>query len=753
MHADLKPFLSGVLILVLAGVCCADDKIEEIFVVAQKRNQPLQDVPVPVTVVTGAKMELTGMHDILDAARAVSSLTITQTTTPINTSFRLRRIGNEASIPNFEPAVGLFVDGAFRTRSGVGAGELFDIERIEILKGPQSVLYGKNTTAGLIGVITRKPTKSFEATGEASVGQVEGYGTADMVRVSAAAGGPVSDAVSARFSGSWFDHGTTMKNLFVPDDSQDMNRYSLRGQALYAPSDRVEARLILNRFVIDSAHVSEFEIDEGIALATTNAAFGVSCPQSTPTDRAFCNNRAVVTDIEADDATFALGVDFGDYEFSSVTGYEEYTASRDLDADQLNLHVLDLFDRQSSESFSQELRILSPEQRDLAWLGGIYYYSNDYLRGDPVLPTAVLGDDAPLLLLPTGDPFGQPGDAGILTSRTGTDHFSIFGNLTWRLDDRFDVTAGARWQSEDKTSVIINTANHSTPTLITLLLAPPGASENLSRETDGFSWNLTGRFRWSPSFMVYATASRGFKSGGFNAGFQPTPGATREFVDETVRNVELGAKSVFADERVRLNASIFYAEYDDFQSAGFVSLRFRVNNAERVSVAGVELDTDVVWSDSLTFSASVSYADAKYDRYTGGACYFNRLPDSADGTACVLSGSALPLAPKWKTWADLEFMRPMTIGDFHTGVDWTWVDRHYTNATLDPRHVQGPYSLFNLRAGLRFDPFDVFLWINNIGDETIVMQAGPTNLFGGDPAFAQFLGAARSYGVTMRANW
>ena len=753
MRSDMMLLVSGIMIPILVGVCRADETIDEIFVVAQKRTQPLQSVPVSITAVSGEAMKLTGMHDILDVARAVSSLTVTQTTTPISTSFRLRRIGNEASIPNFEPAVGLFIDGAFRTRSGVGAGELFDIERIEVLKGPQTVLYGKNTTAGLIGIVTRKPTETFEATAQTSVGRIEGYDTADMVRIGAAMGGPISETVRARVGGSWFDHGTTMKNMFVPDDSQDMNRYSLRGQALYVPNDGVEARLILNRFVIDSAHVSEFEIDEGIALAATNAAYGVPCPQSTPTDRAFCNNRAVVTDIEANDATLVVDVDFSDYTFSSVTGYEEYAASRDFDADQLNLHVVETFDLQSSESFSQEFRIASPEQVDLAWLGGIYYYNNEYLRGDPVLPSVLLGDDAPLFQLPTGDPFGQPGDAGILTSATETDHFSVFGSLTWHLDERWDVTAGARWQSEDKSSVIINTANHAGPTLITLLLAPPGANANLFRKTDGLSWNLTGRFRWTPNFMVFASVSHGLKSGGFNAGFSPTPGASREFGDEEVRNYELGAKSVLADERLRLNASVFHAEYDDFQSAGFVSLRYRVNNAERVSVTGLELDTEFVWSENLTFSASVSYADAKYDRYTRGACYFNRPPDNADATACVLSGSSLPLAPHWKSWMNLEFTRPAKIGSFHAGFDWTWVDRHYTNTTLDPRHIEGPYSLFNLRAGLRFDPFDVYVWINNFGDETFVVQAAPTNLFGGDPAFAQFLGTPRTYGLTLSANW
>ena len=239
-------------LLVLSGLCWADGTIEEITVVAQRRAQSLQEVPVSVTALTGKTLERANIHDMVDIAGAVPSLTVTQTTTPINTTFRIRRIGNEAGIPNFEPAVGLFIDGAFRTRSGVAAGDLFDIERIEVLRGPQTVLYGKNTTAGVINIITKKPTESFEAKGLLSLGTMEGYDTTGMMRVGAALSGPVTKDLAARLSGSWFDHGPTMKNLFVHDDSQDMNRYSLRGQVLYAPSDRLEARLILGRFAIDS---------------------------------------------------------------------------------------------------------------------------------------------------------------------------------------------------------------------------------------------------------------------------------------------------------------------------------------------------------------------------------------------------------------------------------------------------------------------------------------------------------------------
>jgi iron complex outermembrane receptor protein len=753
MHASAKAISSGAAIVFFAGYCLADETIEEILVVSQKRIQSLQDVPVSVSVLSGERIERAGIQDVFDAAHEIASFTVIQNTAPINTSFRLRRIGNEPNIPNFEPAVGLFVDGAFRARTGVAVGDLFDVDRIEVLKGPQTVLYGKSTTAGVVSIITRRPTESFEASGRVSLGRMEGYDLADMTRIDAAISGPLTDSLGARLSGAYFDHGHTMKNLFVPDDSQDMSRYSLRGQLSYTPNDDLDATLILGKFVIDSANTSEFEIDEGMAFGATNAAFGRACPEKSSTDRAFCNNHAVITDMEADDATLIVDVDLNDYLLTSITGYEAYDMERDFDADQLNLDIANIVDRQSSESYTQEIRVLSPERESVQWLSGLYYYRNEFSWGDPVLPSVALGSEAPFLQLPIGVPFGEPGDAGILTSRSKTEHVSVFGNLTWHASRELTLTAGSRWQREDKSSIIVNAANHSTPTLITLIFAPPSASANLSRDTDGFSWNLAGQYQWSANFMTYVSASKGFKSGGFNAGFHPTPGASREFDDESVINYELGAKSTLAGDRVRLNASVFRAEYDDFQSAGFVSLRFRVNNAEQVKVSGLELDVEALLGDSVTISTSISYADAQYGLYTAGACHFNRVPDNADGTACVLTGSSLPLAPKLKTWFNAEYERQVSIGTIYLGADWVWVDRHNTNATLDPRHVQAPYSLFNLRGGLRFGRFDVSAWVKNLGDETFVMQDGPTNLFPGDPAFARFLGAPRAYGVTLSAGW
>ena len=252
--------------------------------------------------------------------------------------------------------------------------------------------------------------------------------------------------------------------------------------------------------------------------------------------------------------------------------------------------------------------------------------------------------------------------------------------------------------------------------------------------------------------MAYLLASHGLKSGGFNAGFGAIPPASREFDDEEVDSLELGIKSVLLNESMRLNAALFAARYTNFQSAGWVSLRFLVNNAEQVDVRGVELDLDTVLSDRLGAGVSLSWVDARYDRYTNGACDFNRLPDNSDGSACDLSGRTLPFAPRMRAALNLAYEQPMASGSLYGRLDWSWSGDYQTSASLDPRHVQESHSLINARVGFRFERFDVSAWIRNAGDELVVMQEGPSNLFPRDPAYGRAFAMPRSYGLTLSAR-
>ncbi len=208
-------------------------KLDEMIVTAQKREQSLQDVPLAVSALSGAALADAGIQNMNDISRQVPVLEVQSSTSPAATNFRIRRVGNLGNIPTFEPAVGVFIDGAFRSRAVFGASELFDIERIEILRGPQSTLYGKNTTAGVIGIYTRAPTDELTGGGELSVGNVEGgAGDALSTQFKGAVSGPLTDTVRGSLSGSYAKADETMGEAIVNggEDGNDADRYSVRGQ-------------------------------------------------------------------------------------------------------------------------------------------------------------------------------------------------------------------------------------------------------------------------------------------------------------------------------------------------------------------------------------------------------------------------------------------------------------------------------------------------------------------------------------------
>lgn len=726
--------------------------LEEIVVTAQKRAQSLQEVPIAISALTAEALENAGVQDIYDVAEQAPSLGVQQNTNPLATQFRMRGIGSLGNIPNFEPAVAYFVDGAYRARSGLGLGDLVDVERIELLKGPQSTLYGKNSSAGVVAVHTREPGDAFEFTSELKTGVIDGPGDASTWQAKASAAGPVSEAVSLGLSGSYFDQEAVFDNLFTGDGFNEISRYSVRGQMAAQVSDAFKLRLILGHAeILDGKGAGEGDFFYGTAPRALNAAFGAPCADDDPTNRIVCRNFAGDTTLDSSEATLIATYDFaGGYQLTSLTSWDEYEMTKPIDADQLNLPLADFNDRQAGEAIQQELRIASPTGAAVDWLGGVFYYQSDYERGGwQGRDTFVVGAAGPLVPLSPATPairVGQPGDAGSIFSTTETEYFGVFAQTTWRAAERFNITAGARWQTESKDTNIQRTLNHATPSIITIALLPATVPADLSRDTDAITWSLTPQWFITDDAMTYVTASRGFKSGGFNGDWGRTLPAQREFKDEEVDHYELGLKTMLADHRVQLNLAAFYSDFTNYQEAGFVALQFLVTNAEAASVRGVEVDFVAELGEAWTAELNATYADARFDEFSGGACYPGRTPDNAATGSCDLSGANLATAPELKTHAALQYERAA----FYARADWTWTGDYITNSNQDPRHVQDAFSIVDARLGWRFGGWDLSIWGENLLNEDYITQAGVANLFATDPAYQTYLGQGRSYGVAVK---
>ena len=759
-------------------------QIEEIVVTAQKRAEPLQDVPVTVSALPASLLRDAGVVSMQGVAALVPSLQIVTNNSPINTAYRIRGVGSDANIPTFEPDVGLFIDGVYIVRAGLGIGELADIERIEVLKGPQSTLYGKNVTAGVVNIVSKSPADSFEASAEDTFSTLDGSIDAPANRLGAAISGPLSEHVRGRLTGVWYDQGASVENLDPETrDANDMERYAVRGLLDIDVAQGGLLRLAYTRGEIPKSYSFNPDVYYGATATalgkTLGPLFGLEpCPVNNPDARVICTTAPYTVAAHTDVAAATLTAPLGSNTLTSITAWTDYLSdSVAHDINQVQAPVLALYDnQQKGETFSQELRVTSPNDETLEWLTGIYYLYTSLEWGNlGRTPTFILGPAAPYLSLTPSLPadivFGQTGDVGYQNSQAYSDYAALFGQATWHLSNKFSLTGGLRRQDQHQHDSVDasyhvaadpNPAYAGTPyqylNLITTVLSSPAGNGIYRHNTDNWTYSATADYKPTEGGAIYLTYAHGSKAGGTNIGFGNAKPQNRPFADETVDNVEAGAKFDLFDQRMRVALAAFHTRYDEFQNAGFVGLQFLVNDAANVTVNGFEAEAKLAPVQGLTIDTAITYLRAQYDTYLGGACYYGRAPDSLPDdtgafTACNLSGSTLPFAPDWRTAVGLEYEWGTRIGEFYGRVDWQWSSEYYTNTNLDPRNIQDAYSLVNLRLGLRFGyGFDASLFANNVSNRVVITQDAVANLIA-DASYQRYLENPREVGLTVRKRF
>jgi outer membrane receptor protein involved in Fe transport len=797
----MKGFAQSALVVAITSVMTtaqAQDEfmLEEIVVTAQKRAESLQDVSVSVSALGTDFMRDAGVNDMNDVALHVPGLTVSTNASPWLTSFRVRRIGNEGNIQTFEPDTGLFIDGAFRSRSGLGLGDLVDVERIEVLKGPQSTLYGKNVTAGVISVSTVAPTQEFEAMAEGSVAEDSAYNVKSYIN------GGLSENVAGRLSMSYSERDHLVKNVGAAGDADDLQSYALRGQLMIDASEDLSIRLI--------AGIVDRDFDGPVGDVTWGPVGQAVFPAlGAPINDNIAGNRKIdygqgVTEFEQQSYEFTVIADYslGSNSLTSITSYDAYDVRTNYkDVDQMGLDIISFDDTTEGYSWSQELRIASAGGETIDWMGGVFLYHNDFSRGDDSDQDFLLGADAPLLgqgLLagPTGaftqlvgvdlgPPFGvaipdqatanalaaqalgQPGEYADTYNEQSTDTYGIFGSVTWNISEQMALTGGLRYSYEKKRAEIDNFSNATglgalvgalPEGIIGRLVPSAGQQWKVSDSWNAITGNLNLEYHWTDNVMTYATIARGFKAGGFNLGWGTTAFDDRPFDEEKVDTLELGWKTRLLDNRLQLNGAIFYTEYTDFQSAAFRGLTFEVSNAEQVNNTGIEFDGLFLITEEITLNFAVSYVKAQYDKYTSGSCAYGVTPNgpqAGDGF-CDLSGEDLPFAPRWKANTGIQYETAMWGGDFYSRLDVSWVDKHIPSSSLDPRHEQSDYALANVKLGWRYDNWDLSVWGKNITDQDYIIQAAPDYTLGElmqDGSYQVFMNTPASFGATIRYQY
>lgn len=749
----------------------------EILVTARRRAERAQEVPIALSVVSGQTIERTGAINLVQIANLTPSLTI-RSNNARNTFVNIRGLGsNSDQNDGLEIGVGFYIDDVYYGRIGASQFDLIDIERLEVLRGPQGTLFGKNTTAGAINITTQAPQFETEFRGEASYGE-NGY---HQVRGSLT--GPLlGDKVAYRVTVSDTHRDGWLTNLYNGKKINDFDNFSVRGQLLINAADNVSVRLSgdyakQTSYSRASSIVGQFDkYANGAAINNTwlqRAARGGYTPRfdiNDPFAREVDVDGAVRANMEGYGLSGKIDWDLGNAVLTSVTAYRWWDWYPNNDVDNTPLSVMTLSGTQNRQrQFSQELRLASTGERKLDYVVGLYYY----WQVVKALGHYAAGKDYALWNNPNANQtlanyaFNGFRSDSIIEPRTKS--YAAFGQLTWRATDRFNVTAGLRFTHERKTGLFdqyTTSGNDSTLLGSADRIAAqklrdavyPEVSYTTGLKDSALTGQITLSYKVAPDVLTYATYSRGSKSGGLSLGNLPT-GVSPVVKPETVDSWEVGVKSQFLDRKVTLNAAAYWTEVKNYQAAiteqiGTTSSFVRyISNIPGVRSRGVEVDLTVAPSRYVRFTAGAAYNDAVYKNYTNAqsAPEDRNLKQTQD-----LSGVQLANAPKFVWNVGIDLAQPVNIlghdnDDIYTRFDYTHRSSNDTSAT-NSRYTKIPgYGLANARIGVRLKDgaVDLSVWTNNLFDKKYFysLDAATTGLI------TSGIGDPRTIGATVRTQF
>lgn len=749
----------------------------EIVVTAQKRSERLQDVPVAVSVVSGSALASLSRPSIENATQLVPSLNVLKSGTTLNQTIFLRGVGTATFSIAGEPSVSTVVDGVVYARSGEAFTDLVDIDQMEVLRGPQGTLFGKNASAGLINITTRRPTATAGGSLEA------GYFGGGEHRVRLTANAPLSSDLLTRLTAFYAGYDGNIRNVTTGDDVNGYKRWGVRGQMLFRPANStLEVLLIGDYYKNDDDCCAEVIGTTAPVIATvggvptltgfvaTNPVFGALPTPRGDETREIAQNLTTQTRERGMGVSAQIDVDITDHTLTSISAYRDWKNTEIRDGDFLprayvGFNQLHDTGPQESNTLSQEVRLTSPGDRTFTYvLGGFISRAeaDRTFNRENIVCAAAAGAPSGVLI-PCG---GVGAAASTLPGATATfgsvfNNAAVFGQGVVNATDALRLLVGLRY-TRDKLSVY-----HSRNTRLagpgiqpSFPVTPTGTGQpatifrSSTRET-----NLSGKasiqYDLTPDVMAYASYTRGYKGPAYNVFFNLTAVGTNVIEPETVNSYELGLKNSLLNGRLVLNLTAFSARYKNFQAnnpdiaAGVVVTRF--TNAGTVSTKGAELDLFYRPVTDLTISGGVAYTDAQVEEF--------RLPPGGNAADVVPSGTPLAYAPKWKGSLSADY-RYRELGDLDLWLGGSVSSQSKQIAQFSPNPVVrqlttiDAYSLVNLSAGISDDAdrWRVTFQVRNLFDQSFasaIQTGGPA----GSYRYQISRDADRYFGVTGRVNF
>lgn len=715
-------------------------QLETVVVTAQRRKENPQKVPSAITAISGETLIDSGVgreaNDIMQYVPNASAATSGGHTRP---RWWIRGVGSGTQGLDSPSPVGVYQDDVYISNANATAGPIYDLDHVEILRGPQGTLWGKNTTGGAINFVSKRP--SFDNDGYAKLD----VGSHGSTIVEGAVGGAVVDqTVAARASFHDEDTDGGFHDATLGNKAVGIKDTSARVQFLAKLGDDGEALLNVHERQYRGTGDNAAVIGTGVGGAYWNAGGLTYIPNSTR--YAVSTNAPTYTNIDQNgiDLNLKWRLPHG-LELTSITAYEAFKQNSQADSDNTPIELSRSWTQANSNQFSQEFRLASPRETWGNWVTGLHYFNEN------------INSNAATGTLPTGQ---TPAGRNIAYSNTffkqATESYAIFGSTTFNITDAFSVATGLRWSTEEKDinfksyslpagAVYNNQTSWWLPSSVTNYPTTPVASQLASNTWSDFTYDVTPEYRLTEHQRVYLKYAKGFRGGGYNTG-ATTQSAISTLSPEFLTSYEAGYKSEWLDGRLNFNANVFHYIYDDMQINAVVPSptgpSSQLRNAAKGGATGAEFELDSLITSNLRFHAGLGLLDAKFKDFK-----------DVNGN---YSGNHFVRAPKASSVAGLEYTIPLRSGnDVVLATDWTYTTRQffYSNNQTDPNLQQAGYGLGNVRASYvtAGKKLTLTTYLNNVTDQLYKQHALPGT--SGATGDSVYYGDGRTGGVAVTVRW
>jgi iron complex outermembrane recepter protein len=785
-HSTLVASLGGALCVLASGVEAQEVQgsgltLEEITVTARRREESLQSAPVAVTAVTGEALETRGAASIdavsqftpnvqFDSAAALSG-------GAYNATVFIRGIGQNDFAIFSDPGAAMYLDGVYLGRSIGGIMDAVDLDRVEVLRGPQGTLFGRNTIGGAVNIVSRQPSEEFAGEVSLTGGRFSRLDGKAVVNI------PLSDRLATRFTIASINRDGYEERLGDGDDPGDRDARIGRVQALWRATDDLNFTLSLDatRVRQNSAPLTLVDVTpvgvpfQNLYNGLVAPGLGIPAPNGVSTVNASWRTSSIdqtwaggpsVNDLDTRGASLTVDLDLGAVAIKSITAYRELEALFARDGDNTPFTFRETVNDDDQDQFSQELHLTGTSFNDrLTWLFGVYYF--DESAEEQGKANLAIGTFAALeaLTLPGGTTWcglpgpnprpiatcppplrfggaGNPNNIGVdvgvdLFTRVANESVALFGQGTFDISEQLSVTAGLRWTQDDKEIQLVHLREASGRYIV----GAPGTQDTFTEEWSEVTPKLGLELQLTDDALLYLSYAKGFKSGGFNA--RPLSGIAEvqtPYDPETVDSYELGAKTRWWDRRMTANLAVFFNDYTDMQLTINATPQNFVRNAGEAEIKGAELEVVTRLAQGFDVNLAVGYLDAQYTELD---------PQLATLNPPLTEDKELVKAPEWTLSAGMQYRFDVGVGEIVLRGDWSYKSEVFHDVFNDVRLAQDAFDLFNAYAGFttRSGHWEVAVFGTNLSDERYRVSGNSSAGFGlAESTFSP----PREWGATVR---